>query len=208
MLIETHLKTGLLIGALALFTACGGDDGGDPDASPTIDGAPADASSDPDGAGPDAGETGAVCGGFAGLQCDEGLWCDYRNNFCGGDDFQGTCRELPTACTEEVDPVCGCDGEVYTNECEANAAGIDIAANGSCEPPAGTFACGPRFCESGLTYCQRTLSDVVGTPDSYSCEVSTACDDAPSCACLADEPCGDMCTTDENGNATVTCPGG
>lgn len=204
MMIKPCLQTGFLIAALAFCGACDGDDDGGVDASPTVDGALADATSE----APDAGGAGAACGGFAGLQCDQGQWCDYGNNICGGDDSQGMCRPIPDACPDVVDPVCGCDGETYGNECEANAAGIDIAANGSCEPAAGTFVCGPRFCQAGAEYCERSVSDVGGLPDTYRCNLSTACDDRPSCACLAEELCGDMCTTDENQNPTVTCPGG
>jgi hypothetical protein len=66
-----------------------------------------------------------TCGGFAGVQCRRDEFCDYDDALCGGADGTGLCRPRPEVCTDEVDPVLGCDGLVYTNLCEANRAGTD-----------------------------------------------------------------------------------
>lgn len=107
-------------------------------------------------------------------------------------------------------PVCGCDGMVYTNECEAQSAGVDVDADGQCEPPPGGFPCGPNFCQTAAQYCLHQISDVAGEPDFYACvDLPAACQQmaVPTCDCLAMEACGDMCSQSGDG-LMLTCPGG
>ena len=73
------------------------------------------------------------CGGFLGLVCDVDQYCDYPDDsFCGAADQLGVCRQRPEVCTMDVDPVCGCDGETWSNACVANSAGVDVAHDGPC----------------------------------------------------------------------------
>jgi hypothetical protein len=183
---------------------------GDDEAPVTADAASADAvaPADADPTRPDAGSA-ATCGGFAGLTCDDPLWCDYASDNCGDGDAAGVCTARPQACPDVVDPVCGCDGTIYGNTCEAAVAGIDVSTAGGCEPPEQQFGCGPRFCRGADQYCRRDVSDVAGIPDEYRCvALPASCGAAPSCACLALETCGDSCVADAAGNLSVTCPGG
>lgn len=78
---------------------------------------------------------GSTCGTIAGLTCAPDEWCDYPiARYCGGDDEGGICRPRPMGCDAEFAPVCGCDGMVHSNECEANAAGWDVTGDPSACP--------------------------------------------------------------------------
>ncbi len=188
-----RLPTSLLSAALASLVislaACGGGDAGS--------------------GGPDGGGSGAACGGFAGLTCGATEYCDYGANTCGAADEQGTCQARPTSCNDIYQPVCGCDGVVHGNACDAASAGSDVSDwEGSCTAPLDTFACGHRFCAAGTEYCQVFGSDIGGEPSGYEClGFPTSCGGSPDCACLADVTCGDECTG-EGTDLTVTCPGG
>ncbi len=74
---------------------------------------------------------GRVCGGIAGLSCNEGEFCKMDDGQCCCD-FQGVCVERVEACIQLFDPVCGCDGNTFANACEANIAGVNVDHTGAC----------------------------------------------------------------------------
>ena len=153
----------------------------------------------------------SACGGRNGTPCAATEYCDFALNGCGANDETGLCTPRPSTCPLNLVavPTCGCDSTVYGSECEAYAFGTDLNSSGSCQLPAGTFACGYTQCNLFTQYCQRQLSDVVGEPDGYSCRTAPSCPSQfPTCACLASEPCGAACSGQGATGLTLTCPGG
>ncbi len=73
-----------------------------------------------------------VCGGIQGLSCAEGHICDLPSAQCQSADLQGVCVERPDACIQVFDPVCGCDGKTYSNDCERLMNGIPKDHDGAC----------------------------------------------------------------------------
>ncbi len=152
---------------------------------------------------------GAFCGGIAGIACAADEYCDFASNSCGFADESGTCKPRPMACGASYIPTCGCDGQIYGNDCTAAAAGHDVAPAGTCPAPVGMFACGSHFCDPKTSYCQQQLSDIGNEPSTYTClALPAGCGVAPSCSCLAAEPCSNACTMVNGGGLQLSCPGG
>lgn len=84
---------------------------------------------------------GEMCGGMMGIRCEGDGSASYGANFCqwqagtqcGAADQMGVCTAVPQACTREYRPVCGCDGQTYSNACVATANRASILHEGACE---------------------------------------------------------------------------
>jgi hypothetical protein len=197
MLRTSFMIAGLSVAVLAL-AACSGD---------VETNGPGGGGSGGSGQG-GSGQGGApgVCGGKTGATCAADEFCDYEYDTCGANDITGLCAKRPMVCSDGP-PVCFCDGTTSDLPC-AGLNGFDIDGSGNCPDQPGTFPCGQYLCTEGIEYCQRSVSDVGGIPDSWSCRpVPSGCPMTADCACLTNEPCGTLCAVD-NGGATVTCPGG
>jgi hypothetical protein len=89
------------------------------------------------GAGGQA-QVGDPCGGFRPISeadrytCVSGLFCEQPDNTCNVADGTGICRAVPDACPRNLDPVCGCDGKTYSNDCLRREAAVQKAHHGAC----------------------------------------------------------------------------
>jgi hypothetical protein len=75
---------------------------------------------------------GASCGGNTIAPCFGPFFCFYESG-CGDAGEAGLCQPVPGICIEIFQPVCGCDGETYSNQCMAWANSANVAADGECE---------------------------------------------------------------------------
>ncbi|MBA3395826.1 MAG: hypothetical protein H0T89_24490 [Deltaproteobacteria bacterium] len=125
------------------------------------------------------------CGGLQGLQCGAGEYCAYAlDAFCGAADDLGTCEPMPEFCTEQYEPVCGCNDQTYGNACMAAAAGVAVSALGEC-----AVQCGGRAgdtCNSAQ-YCRFDRIAICGHADGQGvCETrpqGCLAQFAPVCGC-------------------------
>ena len=144
-------------------------------------------------------------------KCGADEFCDYRWHWCsvisgqgGGGGVPRKCEDRSASCDTEL-PVCGCDGNVYASQCDAQQAGVDIgawadAADGPrCQStPAGRFPCGPWFCDPNVAYCDYQIGDVGDRH--VSCQpLPSSCGGQASCACLESLPGYWKCTGGEAG---------
>lgn len=205
-MIRRLMAMGLMVVAAAVMAGCDDSGGGGGEGGSGASGGNGTGGNGAGGGGTGGGGQGGgqACGSAT---CGPDQFCDWSDDLCGASQSgAGSCKPRPEGCPDSYAPRCGCNGVVFSNECDANGVGQDISNAGGCTPPDGTFACGPQFCAAGQQYCQRTGSDVGGTPDYYQCiDLPQGCMD---CACLASEPCGDLCEAGPDGDLHVTCLGG
>ncbi len=112
-------------------------------------------------------------------ECPPSEFCRFPVGECGGS--PGVCDPRPPGCPADCPGVCGCDGVTYCNECEASAAGVNVADPGACRPPVcgrGGRECGPdEYCDQGPG---------CGAGDGQRCQPRPdGCDDEyePVCGC-------------------------
>jgi hypothetical protein len=128
----------------------------------------------------------STCGTIAGTPCPDGQLCDLPPGACHAADLGGTCVPVGDACIASYDPVCGCDGVTYGNDCERVRARAQKAHDGACASPsevcggiAGLPCDAGEVCELPKDECRSADLQGVCVP------LPKACPDlrAPVCGC-------------------------
>lgn len=184
-------------------SANGGATGGGATGGSATGGAAGDGDSGSGGGSTGGQDNGSpvLCGGAYSKECGEGYFCRFQTG-CG---TVGHCTRMPKNCDDAYEPVCGCDGNTYGNECQARLAGVSVRDTGECDE-AEQFPCGPYQC-ARTSYCLDKNGTDSSTIWQHACISSpTECGDTPSCACLTD-PAGCIVghTCEEADGVTVTC---
>lgn len=88
-------------------------------------------------------------------QCSSDFFCRKMIGYCEG---LGLCFEKPDTCPRLWAPVCGCDGNTYSNRCNAALNGVSIQYNGACRPERciDSYDCSSdSFCKKKPGNCER-----------------------------------------------------
>ena len=135
------------------------------------------------------------CSRSPGETCGEGFVCHYGPTAeCGDSGAKGACFPMPTTCTKDYSPVCGCDGRSYVNICVAHSHGVSPRRSGECSGAATSGAaggsCGPggaaAACAEGLfcSYSEAQYCGEVAGPGTCKTKPTVCTKEwAPVCGC-------------------------
>jgi Kazal-type serine protease inhibitor-like protein len=96
---------------------------------------------------PDAGRDTGPSDGPAGNACSRNEECEF-DEYCAKNSCNpaapGACARRPLSCPQEQEPVCGCNGVNYYNDCLRELNGVNLYRRSECPNPrpcGGPFEC-------------------------------------------------------------------
>ena len=145
-------------------------------------------------------------------ECRPNEFC--ANNACGQG---GMCLLRPLVCDAVAQPVCGCDGVTYWNDCIRSRSGVSAANPGECTSTAANCT-DPSACPVAGASCARllpSLSACASPPDGNCWMLPTDCSAANTSevwtSCADPALCDSTCAAIRSGSdhvraAGATCP--
>jgi len=130
------------------------------------------------GGGSDSGgDSGASSGGTTGMSsstkkicatnkaCGAGEFCDYPAGSCGATNAIGVCVNNAGigGCMTSWQPVCGCDGQTYGNDCERLMYGVSKRSEGECVMTDSAWLCVATGGEVTTQLCCANAGDFPNT---------------------------------------------
>lgn len=182
---------------------------------PLCDGPPAVCAPSPcgDGEFPDCFAARPDCGVGRTAIVEDGCWACVDLDTCEGgceSDFEcpvgelcvdGTCEEL--GCPAVYEPVCGVDGETYSNSCAARVSHVAVAYEGECVPGVACSDGSDVLCDMIPPVCEDG-SVLAISSGCFECVNPLTCAPWGEPGCRTDDDCADgyVCDT----CATSSCP--
>jgi hypothetical protein len=122
----------------------------------------------------------------SGSRCLPTQYCQLPEGVCDPEAMpdQGVCVDRPSTCDGIYEPVCGCNGHTYVNECQAAWSGVSIDFQSECPQPE---YCAGQFditCLDPSEYCYLDI-------DGCCCDLGGQCLDVPAqCTTTCNPVCG------------------
>lgn len=151
--------------------------------------------------------SGGQCAGIAGLPCQSGEVCNLQDSTCSILDLAGVCVLRPEFCPELYDPVCGCDGVTYPNDCFRLQAGAIRAHTGPCPTRPPPLQCASIPCGGSCFIYPQGPEDFIEVGTCAVVENNCTCVPSPpppsQCASI---PCGGDCLIRPSCSPGKACP--